>query len=273
MRTIITLCCLFLFAGLFFSCGPDLFEVLDRSAYDPEISIPRVDCFKNINEIEISWDFDERADEYEVFWCNTPNGNYRSLGATENLSYVDKNLKSNVYYYYKLRKIKESKAFPLSMCVMGRANNIRHDMYEPNNTEEIVMADSVSDNPRLELVDEIVGNMYYYSDTEGNVLQDVDYYWMEIPARRVVALLITYPDGETNFTANQLYIAQGDSKTGVEIEGGAVTYNKLVNPGYEPAIIYFRIYPNGELINRDFGTGGNSGNYKINFCDMSNYVP
>jgi len=242
---------LFALAGLFFTgCSQDLFEFVDRNTNAPVVAPPRLACFKAEREIDVSWDADEAADEYLLYRDTDPLGLFNHLCYRGGkLQYKDSGLESDTRYYYKLAKRKAERIFDKSACVLGVANDIRRDQYEPNDTPETA----------AEFYNVIDANIYYYRDSHGNELEDVDWYWVKIEPMRSITIHIWFNDS-TNLKPNDIYFTEisGAHNTVLSGDDQITIYN------YEnkACVRYFRIGINKSNFD---AVGGKMGTYQISF--------
>jgi hypothetical protein len=262
-------CALFLFVFYFLlACTADLYEFTNRTIELPDVTAPKVHCFKGVCEIEIFWEKDKGADEYYLYRDETPEGFFNELCYQgQGLSFVDSGLENEARYYYKLAKRKETMLFEKSACVMGAANIICQDNYENNNIIDFAISDSASQIKKLEFVDRIDANIYYYFDASGNELEDVDWYWVHIPKRRYITFTIDFPTGSSLESFDLYYGEYG--KELQDVIGGE---NILIeNELYEDQIKFFCIRVNKFLFEPGL-EGGKIGTYRIQYKQSNNIL-
>jgi hypothetical protein len=238
-------------AGLFFAgCSDDLYVFVDRNTDAPVVAAPRLECFKTEREIDVSWDADAAADEYLLYRDTDPLGLFNHLCYRgKKLCYKDSGLESDMRYYYKLAKRRAERIFDKSACVLGAANDIRRDQYEPNDTPDTA----------AEFYNVTDANIYFYRDNHGNELEDVDWYWVKIEPMRNITFRVWFNDG-TNLKPNDIYYAELSGTHYTELSGD----NDITIFNYEnhECIKYFCIGIN--KANFD-AVGGKMGTYQLIF--------
>ena len=247
-------------------CTNDLFDFTNRSILDPNTDPPEVYSFLNAREIHIAWEPDHSADEYILYRDTNFLGWYETICYQgKDYSFIDRNLESGEYYYYKLRKRKETVFFDKSSAVMGVAHDIRNDKYENNNQLNDAVSDSRSASPKLEMVDHLGANIYYYTDGNGNEIEDVDWYWINVPARNQAILRIEYPEG-ANLDNNDLSFSENTLAL-IPIESGIDIH--INNYSYMPENKFFRIQVYKANFTDGIGKSGKVGIYEIHFLQYT----
>jgi hypothetical protein len=160
-------------------CSQGLLPELDRVLRDPVASPPFVRSLDRELRIEVSWEADPAAEEYvleraedSLLGAYTPV--YRGTGTF----YTDTDCRNQGRYLFRLSKTRGSRLFGPSSAVLGVASDTCRDELEPNDLEE----------QATELGDfQLRANLYYFRATPGlypgQVLQDFDWYSLDIPAQ------------------------------------------------------------------------------------------
>jgi hypothetical protein len=242
-----------------FSCADCLYDYLATNDDDPVVVKPQVRSFDVANSIVISWDKDIGADEYILYRDTKPTG----LFSTEvyrgtDLKYIDSNVVSETFYYYKLAKKRGQKEFDKSDYVMGVGFNITKDAYEENNTKTTAVSlDSITKC-----------NIYYFKDTYGNFLQDFDWFYVDLKARTYMTIQFTTFDNlkEGDIECNQESYQTKSLSTGKEVE--------IRNDEYYDQRLYFQVavVPTVFIQNSTF-SGGKMGDYTINIVQINSIIP
>jgi hypothetical protein len=229
-RRVLALLPLLLAAG----CSPGLLPELDRVLRDPVASPPSVSSLERELRIEVSWEEDPAAEQYLLERAeDSLLGVYLPVYRGTGTIYTDTDCRDQGRYLFRLSKTRGSRLFGPSSAVLGVASDTCRDGLEPNDTEE----------QATELGDfQLRANLYYYRATprpdSGQVLQDSDWYSLEIPAQWVAYLLITQvglPSG-SEYTYLRFY-----QKAATPIH---VVNNQLVpvaNPSPETRRILFKL--------------------------------
>jgi len=164
---------------------------------------------------------------------------------------VDVDCADQERYLYRLNKTRGSRSFGPSASLLGVCGSFRKDLNEPNDTED----------KATPLVYDLISNIYYYRSYSGEVLSDVDWYKVSVPARRVAYVLVMQDgigDGveNTKFEVTQPGLAASRVKNAVPIE--------IRNTAYVEQTFSFKIHPHVEdyFSTPEFG-GGSMVSYTI----------
>ncbi len=216
-------------------CSPGLLPELDRVLRDPALTPPRVRSLDRELRIEVSWEEDPAAEEYVLERAeDSLLGAYVVVYRGTGTSYTDTDCRDQCRYLFRLSKARGSRLFGPSGAVLGVASETCKDELEPNDTEE--QATALADFQRR-------ANLYYFRATPGlypgQVLEDSDWYSLEIPPQWMAYLLITQvglPSG-SEYTYLCFY-----QKAATPIQ---VVNNELVavaNPYPEARRVFFKLY-------------------------------
>ena len=208
--------------------------------------------------------------QYVLYRSDDPDAGYSEIYRGTDCSYEDSNVISfnnsgNVhFYYYKLAKKRDQKEFDKSNYAAGIAGSIRRDGCEENNDRDHAYNFDIS-NVGISLT----ANTYFFRDTAGNTITDIDWYYVIVPPRQILTINITVQDGNNLVSGRDLLIS---------IDGGAsnteVTFTnnyQINNYSYSAQKLYFCLTPNiNTIINGDpSGIGGTFGGYIINFKSLT----
>ncbi len=168
-------------------CSPGLLPELDRVLRDPVASLPRVSSLDQELRIEVSWDQDPAAEEYILEKAeDSLLGAYVVVYRGTGTSYTDTDCRDQCRYLFRLSKARGSRLFGPSGAVLGVASVTCKDALEPNDAEGQAIA--LADFQRR-------ANLFYFRATPGlypgQVLEDSDWYSLDVPARWTAYLLIT----------------------------------------------------------------------------------
>ena len=256
-RSALVLLPLLLAAG----CSQGLLPELDRVLRDPDPTPPRVSSLDRELRIEVSWDADLAAEEYILERAeDSLLGAYAVVYRGTGTSYTDTNCQDQCRYLYQLSKSRGSRIFGPSSAVLGVASDTCRDELEPNDVEE--QATVLGDFQRR-------ANLFYFRATPppGQVLQDADWYSLQIPPQWTAYLLIT-----------QVGLPSGSEHTFLCFYQKAATpihvvNNQLVavaNPSPEAQRIFFKLYldPTDFILEPTLG-GGTLVDYTVSLHSLA----
>ncbi|MBP5402881.1 MAG: hypothetical protein J6Y36_06970 [Treponema sp.] len=225
----------FLFvAFLLFSCENFVSDIVLRTYNDPLDVAPYVDSYRVENKIFISWDEDPGCDEYILersvdYSSLISNPVFVEVYRGKNLEYVDSaGLSTGTRYLYRLNKKRGGKSFTSKKVGYGVCSAKRRDIYD-NHDETTAM------NLEYEYDTMTVATANYY---DGNTERETDWYYLEIPPRRICEIVITETkDNGTATNASRLnYLILGDQeKTYTD------SHIKITNELFEKKIVKFQI--------------------------------
>lgn len=229
-------------------CSQGLLGELDRVLRDPSVSAPRVSSLERECRVEVSWEADPGAEEYVLERAeDTAVGAYSEVYRGTRTSYTDSECEDQCRYLYRLSKTRGTRLFGPSDPVLGVASAVCRDELEPNDLEE--QATALEYDRRA--------NLFYYRATPSldfrAELQDVDWYAVDVPPRRVANLLVT-----------QLGLAQGSQYTFMYfyLKGTTpihVVNNDLIgiaNSSYNSRRFLFKLYPDPDEFLPSASLGG-----------------
>lgn len=240
-------------------CSVDPYELLSRTADDPETTEPRVYSFETENQVRIAWDSDDAADSFVLY------RDISSNGATEQVVYrgtdtqfIDQNVIDETKYYYRLSKVRGQREFPQSEFVLGVGSNVRQDIYENNDIiEKATFHENVT-----------VANIYYYEGDSGFYLEDNDWYCVSINPRKLLSLTI---DNFNNLSNGDIYFALIGSEPFTITAGAEI---QISNYEYHEETYYFQITVNSvNFLDDPLYPGGKIGSYHINSIQTINIDP
>jgi hypothetical protein len=243
---------------IIYSCTGDFFTEASRPDAVPVTTKPNVESFGMENRIVITWAADDAADEYILYRDTNPAGSFNTAVYKGNgLSYVDANVTTDAFYYYKLSKKQGKKEFSKSDYSIGVCKDIKKDACEDNDT-----ADSAT--PLTEINTD--ANIYYYKDyRSGMAVEDKDWYKVTLPPMHRLILGFHnvvqggFPqDGELFFN-----IKYGMPQAIIDYTTKSDTY-LVENTGYETQTIYFEVSINKTKLTPDVnGSYTKFGSYTI----------
>ena len=167
-------------------CSQGLLPELDRVDSDPVVSAPRVRSFATELCIEVDWEEDAAADEYLLERAeDTLLDLFKPVYRGQKQAYLDTSCQDQGRYLYRLRKLRGSRDFGPSEPILGIASDTCHDELEPNDVE----------SQATSLTYDRYANLFFYRATPGlypgAVVQDTDWYTVEVPPRRIANIRIT----------------------------------------------------------------------------------
>ncbi|MBB6480910.1 hypothetical protein [Spirochaeta isovalerica] len=236
---------LFLLAG----CSASLFEDMSRTIDDPEVQKPWVQSFTEELEIKISWEEDPGADEYVLYRADDNIGTYEKIYQGTSLEFFDSDVSEQGRYLYTLVKMRGEEAFGPSLPVLGVASMTMEDEFESNDREE---------NATPFLYDLSANVQYYADNTKQHILEDRDWYSVEVGPRRSFTFQVLY----TGTGSQELeYYCQPETPQGLDSESEIT----IVNTTMESKIFNFCIYPYGANILTGSSGGGKIIQYDLDF--------
>jgi hypothetical protein len=164
-----------------FSCSSDFLALGQKENVLPHVTAPMVKSFENETSIKVSWDLDKGADEYVLYRDEAADGSFsEAVYDGKDLSYVDTEITTEKFYYYKLSKKQGYKEFDKSKYVPGILSLARKDAYEDNDTKETAKP----------LDDYTLANIYYYFDKYGNAFDDKDWYYVDVEPWHILTIQV-----------------------------------------------------------------------------------
>ena len=231
---------------LFISCENPTFALLTRSTNDPFFDVPAVNSFRTEKRIYVSWQQDEGTDIYVLMRAVDDSYKiYKQVYRGENCFYTDTDIEVSQRYLYRLDKIRGKKYFKGNKNGYGVYSNLINDEYEDNNVIERATY--------LEYA--CLANIYCYRFTDGNYLEDEDWYTVRIPPRRQAQIVINEADLSTGqpvsfYVSNPM--VQSDIKPNQNISFD------IKNTSEKTKSIAFKVYPD-----RSKFSGGMIKSYEI----------
>lgn len=166
------------------SCDNGFFNAVGRSSSEPLPSTPRVSSFNSIYGVPISWDVDALADSYILYRKLLPSGTNTIVYSGHATEYMDTEVANKSIYKYTLSKVRGSKEFPVGSAAYGAFDNT-------------YIKDPLGNNDSLDKALElstftVEDRIFYYSDLFGVVLEDRDWYYMDVAPGWVAEIKVTY---------------------------------------------------------------------------------
>jgi len=257
MKSILNLQFVIILFLIISGCTSGIYQHLDRPLEDPEITQPRASSFKQEMTVTITWNIDERCDEYILYRRLDSDFSvdeivYRGTGT----EYIDINGINEDRYLYSLSKIRGQKEFGPSEPAFGVFSNTIQDFLEPNNTKDTAVW----------LEYEFESNMYYYRNSDGEEVQDIDWFYVEVPPRRIATIVVSQSGLSTEDTF--FYFSQvGEVPYQVINNNDIPIENRSTNTDR----FYFKLYPvSSEFLNDISEAGGSIVDYTISLIMISN---
>jgi hypothetical protein len=231
-----------------------VFDTLNRSPSDPFVEIPTVRSFIEYNTVLINWTWDEGADEYILERGNDhfANIDYKEIYRGTNTEYRDRNLGEDKLYLYRLKKRRGEKIFPASGPAFGVSRQEIVDVHEVNDTEE--SATQLS-HTELHL------NMFYYRSSTGLTISDTDWFYVDIPPKWRVSILIEDQETPNASTDTHFRYYIKNMEAGVIIQNTSLDIRNVEDT---PLRCYFKLHPREKIFVSDSEqSGGNIIDYTI----------
>jgi hypothetical protein len=236
------------------SCGPGLVSDLLRPAADPQVSPPETASFEVENAVDLSWKPDPATDSYILERArDTADPCFSAIYSGTGLSFTDSGGVSRERYLYRLGKIRGNRLFGPSEAALGVFGPVRKDEHEPNGDEASATALSFERN----------SNIYFFRSNSGAVIEDIDWYAVDVPSRSRTRILITQTTG----------ISQGDLYTLLDWYVPGETGNPaIVNDSSAREIINYDFKPKRKLIRISMNSSRCMADYTLEGGTMVNYV-
>jgi hypothetical protein len=236
------------------SCGPGLVSDLLRPAADPQVSPPETESFAIENAVDLSWKPDPAADSYILERArDTADPIFTAIYAGTGLSFTDTGGVSRERYLYRLGKIRGTRLFGPSEGALGVFGPVRKDEHEPNGDEASATALSFERD----------SNVYFYRSNSGAIIEDIDWYAIDVPSRSRTLIVITQTTG----------ISQGDLYTLLDWYVPGETGNPaIVNDSSAREIINYDFKPKRKLIRISMNPSRCMADCTLEGGTMVNYV-
>ncbi|QQO10751.1 hypothetical protein [Breznakiella homolactica] len=212
-------------------CTQSFLDELNRTDADPYIEVPAVESFLAEGLVSVSWSADEGADEYILQRALDHTSlsfetRYRGAGT----DYTEVIPVPHERYIYRLSKVRGSKTFGPSDGVMGVGGDFRRDDNEPNDTQETAT-----------LLDrEITSNLYYYRSYGDEIVQDTDWFVLDVEPRTIVRVKVTQAGLGVGNVATKMYLTVPGQNSVQPVNADFVD---IENRAYERQLVYFKITP------------------------------
>ncbi len=244
------------------ACSQGFLPMINRLAADPVIQEPRVSSFVDEFCCTVEWDRDPAADSYILERAaDAFSPVYYTVYQGTDPSYTDTDCLDQTRYLYRLRKVKGDMTFDASEPVLGVGSATCRDDLEPNDSEETA---TPLDYDRA-------ANMYWYSSYDETTIEDVDWYSVSVPPRKVATIIITqvdWPAGSIPTSTYMYYYLKGNAPTPA-VNNAPVT---ISNASYQAKTFYFSLYPNKNLFTADPSQpGGNIISYTVALVMISEH--
>ena len=229
---------------LLFSCSDNAFqEMLFRTTDDPFQDVPAADSLSLEHTVFLTWKEDEGCDTFFLMKSyDQPVPDFTCIYEGTATEYTDVNLPYGDRYVYRLDKKRGNKYFEGKACAYGYSSDCRRDEWEDNDTEEkavLLEHDLICNLPCVQ----------YITDSSKDL--DRDWFYVEIPPRRVAGILVKQ-NGLSDGAPTNLMI-QVSGETSQQIEHGIEVAIK--NSTDEMRKYYFKIFPlTTELFDSDMIT-------------------
>jgi hypothetical protein len=158
----------------FGSCGAGLLDTVNRVAADPIVVAPTVTSFHKSLAIDVSWEEDPGAEEYQLYRAlDADIPVYSIIYRGDKLLYEDRACGDRERYLYVLCKTRGSKLFGPSDPILGFASAVTNDAFEPNNTKAQATILNFTDN----------ANLPFFQSEAGEISTDADWFAVDVPGR------------------------------------------------------------------------------------------
>ena len=240
------------------SCSAGFLDQMGRVLADPSPSSPKVSSFVSEYRIDVTWDPDRAAEEYVLERADdsaSPAWSAIYRGTTALFS--DTTCEDQRRYLYRLNMVRGSRVFGPTAESFGIGSAACRDELEPNDQEESATA----------LEYDRAANLYFYRACSGAVVQDVDWYAVNVPPRRTANIVVTQ-SGLAGGSVNTWMIFYLKGTVPVVIVNNSAI--PITNPSYETKTFRFRISPNpAEFIADPSLAGGSFIDYTVSLFSIT----
>jgi len=227
---------------------------------------PTIKMFESEKNIKITWKSYSLAKKYILYRDVLNNGPFtEKIYDGANLYYDDNSVDVAKFYYYKLAVVFNDCTSDKSEPAFGIAG-LKKDDYELNDTE--------STSNVLDISNEITANICYFKSRYNNIVDDLDWYKVNVPAGKMQEILVSYLpynlDESTKalgFNNKELYLQQKD-KAKYLIETGESLW--LYNNTNNSENIDFQIFVDNDKFNTE--EIKKQGRYQIKFGTLKEIV-
>lgn len=169
---------------LLLGCDSTFFDIAARSSNEPQIEAPVVSSFDSLQGITITWSDDPLADSYILYKKQLPAGPLLSIYSGTNVGFFDTSVTSRALYQYSLSKVRGTKEFLGKDLVTGAYDDV--SLKDPNGNND------TRENAQVFGEYQISDTVVYFWDVGGIILEDRDWYYSDLPARRQMEIQLTY---------------------------------------------------------------------------------
>lgn len=239
------------------SCSVGFLDQMGRILADPSPTPPKVSSFVSEYRIDVTWDPDKAAEEYILERADdSASPSWSTIYRGTATLFYDRTCEDQRRYLYRLNAIRGSRIFGPTAAAWGIGSAACRDSLEPNDQEENATA----------LDYDKAANLYFYRFCSGAVVQDVDWYSVDVPPRRTANIVVTQT-GLTGGSVNtyMIFYLKGTTPA-VIVNNSAIP---ITNPSYETRTFFFRISPNpAELIADPSLAGGSFIDYTVSLFNI-----
>jgi hypothetical protein len=242
-------------------CSDDgIFEIIPRIKTTPFECRPVVEGFLADRQLNVSWEPDEGADEY-ILWRSMDPLFLESLEEVyrgTDLSFIDRGLENNTWYYYRVYKRRGRKIYTTELTGFGISVDRIYDPHEDNNTKRNASLLSYETRSTIQ------STIWYYQDTAGNLIEDVDWYKVILAPHLMMEIRICDlknlggmdDDDDADILYHTGFAGDQSLCNNKEME--------IFNYDNEPVTSYFKIYCDSDRFLADpSGPGGHAGSYTV----------
>ncbi|MCK4542792.1 MAG: hypothetical protein KAU17_11215 [Spirochaetales bacterium] len=242
------------------SCGDGLFFDMDRVNRDPVVSEPIARSFIDEYKIYLTWDEDEAADEYVLYRAeDTAFSTYSIVYQGTDTAFTDSDCGDEKRYLYTLGKIKGQQLFGPSEPVLGVGSSVCRDEHEENDCKNLAVP----------LLGGLTANIFYYQDSQGNSIEDIDWYSITIPPHMRANILIVQTSfiGDPSQNSPMVFYLEGSDPYPIVSDAT----NPVENLSNEEKTYLFRVSPDpSEFVSNPDLSGGALIDYTMTLHSMNN---
>jgi hypothetical protein len=239
------------------ACSEGLLSDLDRPARNPGPQVPAVVSFESELSVTVTWRDDDAADSYVLE--RAPDGAvpvYQAVHIGRATRFVDAQCEDQVRYLYRLLAVRGRRSFGPWGAALGVASGTCRDALESNDSEE-------SATP---LEYDRSANIFFYRSFGGDVVEDIDWYAIEVPPRRQANVVITQVNPAPGGLATALVFYLKGSVPVPVTNSQAIA---IANPSNARQTLVFRVSVDAdEVISDPLLAGGATIDYTVSLASI-----
>lgn len=239
---------------MFIACDNTYFSTVSRVSHDPVPQSPDIASYSRTDGILVRWKSDPLADKY-ILTRNTENGSdYKVVYIGEGTSYLDSYATAlpSTMYLYSVAAVRGSKVFP--------AGDIAYGVYDNQNIKDPIACNDTKENAIIFDYNQINEHLFYYSIDGKSIVNDTDWFAIEVPANKMIYLQINF-DKIHDDSRLSYAMAVINNASPIPVKSGDPI--QFLNGTNEKQLMYLSVYANTNICGNNFSMG-----YQLKFLYM-----